>query len=1209
MANQLNDSPTNCPSAQKLNQFLSRKLNVQLEAELDTHISQCAQCQTSLERMTDSEQGRYWRKLLDSEVNLPSLDSPLRSEAKNSANGKSLDAQLLAAMRDQGFALIKEIGRGGVGVVYLARQTSLDRNVAIKMLLDSQARPDDLARFVREANSMAEINHHNVIQIHQVGECLGQPFQVQEFIDGPSLSQFSKHAPLDPIESARCMFSITKGIVAAHRRGVLHRDLKPSNILLVPVDKKPEQESTLSNFIPKVADFGLARPLAQEPESNPLTRTNQLLGTPQYMSPEQVAGNQGAIDHRSDIYSLGVILYKLLTGRLPFSDRGQYQLLKKIESVDPPPPRKVRPEIPKDLESICMMCLEKNRADRYATTALLSTDLDRFLHGQPIQARQNSVLQKAAKWISKNRRHVPLVAALTIAGVLLTLVMFSWLNRRSDDFRDYRTSLAQARQLLQSAEAADLTNIEVWNKVSEEAERAAELERNYPNWAPEQPGETLSIEARQNQRDRSFFRQLESKWENEFLIVDRMPTTELAKQFGEMLGTVDLSVDKPPTSAANELKLKNTRVRNQFKTAMFYFADSLPNTKERKWCLETLDAMGDEEWRLSLLQTLDVERFRRLLESPEFTIGEDGLALVAATAYKRTGDAKILIEFINTCIEEYPESFWLSMFLAKNHLLQGNLPLSTTLVQNVVAKHDNKAVRFFLSKIFHDQTRYAKEEFHLSKALEFDPEFKHAITGLARCLHRQKRYEEAIPYYLDSLEMKPLPPRVADQLLQCYVDASMPETARQFAEELIHDPRNNYAVCQARAKAFLHMGRRELAIEQFVKAIEHAPLRLPCYHDLAKIYVSRKDYASAEKYLRTYCDLMPMSFDAGGLLIEVLDEQGKHQAAMEVAKVRVAHLGRLRSVWEDLGKTQVKLKDDAAAESSFRKSLSIDPESVTALVELGKIHHRGKRLELAESSFRDALRVSPSSEVANAAMIDFLLKLRRNRESVEYSKALAELRPRSVFAQWKYMEVLRAAGEIQRAIAVFEVGREIDGPNSRTFTDTKLETLKSYRTVIQEFDSLGSYEIEELTSLQASQFANIVLAPRGKFKLAAEMGVHSLKDRGAYDGGLYFSAVFEVAVHSLLASQMQEISEKEQLRLREQAIQLLELFVEEFESFTKDQPKLAAKNIEAWRLLRDNDGLIGLRDEKALLNVPKLHANRCRELWQQYDQIIEQLER
>lgn len=1206
MADPLKDQNSNCPSELQLSQLLSGELGGHDETEIDTHVGQCLNCQTLLERITDSEQGRYWKQLLESGQSYYSEGTEHKTAKVGSA--RVAEPQLVAAMRERGFELIRMIGRGGVGVVYLAKQARPSRDVAIKMLIDHQADSDEVARFVREANSMAEISHKNVVQIYQVDQCLGRPFQVQEFVDGPTLSQFLGNSPQDPQQVARCMLKIARGAAAAHRRGVLHRDLKPGNILLLPLTENTGTQ-TLSEFTPKIADFGLARPLVPDTEYNLLTRTNQLLGTPQFMSPEQVVGDQKAIDHRSDIYSMGVILYQMLTGKLPFYGSGQYQLLKKIESGMPKSLRRLQPDIPKDLEAICLMCLEKEPKDRYATAEDFAEDLDQYLHGQSTRARKISVFHRTAKWIVRNKRHVSYALTAVTAALLPVVILWSWLNGRNEDFQEYQSSLARAQQLFASAESAELTDVEAWTAARAEASLAASFELNYPEWAPDKKGETLLSEADSNLRDRTFFRQLETLWENEFLVVDRLPKSDLVTNFREMIDNVGWSLEQSPTEAAAVLQSKSTPVAQQLKTALFHFADALADTREGDWCIDTFSKFSDEEWRLAILQKNAFGSFNSLLSSPDLSIGEDGLALVAGAMFRRTTEMKLLEEYLQSCIDSYPESFWLSMFLAKNQLLQGNLDRAKISVQNVIAKHDNKAARYFLSKILHDQKRYDEEEFHLLRALDFDSDFDIARAGLARCYHLQQRFVEAITCYQQSLEKLPHVPGIADELLQCYVDADMSEEAKKFAEELTRNSRETHAACRARAKAHLYLGQLDLAIKQFEKAIEHDPLRLPCYYDLAKIHVDRKDYESAEPLLRRFFEMMPMSYEAGRMLIDVLDKQHRWNAAKQVAEVRVAHLSKLPSTWEDLGKIQVKLKDDEGAEQSFRESIALDPHRVTALVELAKIQHRARKFELAESNLRAAVRIRPNSEVANGALIDFLLGLRRNQESIEFARSLAESRPNSLFAQWKYMKALQAVGEIETALVVFKDGRKIDGPNPRFFTDAKLESLKKIQAVIRQYDELESVATADLTPLQAEQFANFVLAPRGRYRLAAELGMRGLTERSHHDDSPFFLAVYQVAVNSLLASQMQDTSETDQLKLREQAVQMLETFVNEFRLFARQQPGRVLDGMEAWRLLPDNVGLFALRDEAALLNVPKSQADRCRRLWQQFDQILREVDR
>ena len=265
------------------------------------------------------------------------------------------------------------LGRGGMGVVYLARHLRLNRLVAIKMMLNGgYAGPPELARFFREAEATAAIGHPNIVKVHEVGEVDGLPYFTMEYVEGDTLAQRLAGVPMPAAEAASLLAILADAVHAAHHVGIVHRDLKPVNILM-------SLDGT-----PKVTDFGLAW---RFDSGAGLTGTGARIGTPSYMSPEQAAGRRGALGPPTDIYALGAILYEMLTGRPPFRAETAAETERQVISDGPIPPTRLNSRVPRDLETICLKCLHKDPQRRYATATALATDLRRFTRGEPITAR------------------------------------------------------------------------------------------------------------------------------------------------------------------------------------------------------------------------------------------------------------------------------------------------------------------------------------------------------------------------------------------------------------------------------------------------------------------------------------------------------------------------------------------------------------------------------------------------------------------------------------------------------------------------------------------------------------------------------------------------------------------------------------------------------------------------------------------------------
>lgn len=303
------------------------------------------------------------------------------------------------------YELLEEIGRGGMGVVFRARQRDLNRVVALKMILSNHlAAGDDVKRFYREARAAGSLRHPQIVGIHEVGQINGQHYFAMDFIDGTSLAGSMRAGPLEPERAARCLVGVARAVQFLHDHGIVHRDLKPSNILL-------DMAGTAY-----VTDFGLAKVFADQDER---TQTGVILGTPGYMSPEQAAGRISDVSPRSDVYSLGAILYEMLTGRPPFREDNQLNTILQVLEGEPTLPRQLNAGIPPELERICLKCLEKAPDRRYVSATALADDLDRYLRREPIEARPAGLANRLRRWI---RRESGLAARLASMAAATTIV-------------------------------------------------------------------------------------------------------------------------------------------------------------------------------------------------------------------------------------------------------------------------------------------------------------------------------------------------------------------------------------------------------------------------------------------------------------------------------------------------------------------------------------------------------------------------------------------------------------------------------------------------------------------------------------------------------------------------------------------------------------------------------------------------------------------
>lgn len=454
-----------CPSRDQVEQLLAGEMTEQEACSLEAHIHGCKACQELIARLTEEPQTDAWRRLLrggdaahltDAGKRFLEMlkDSPPPGGPSSEDHGKASTLSFPGPPTPEGplgqlgsYHVVRELGAGGTGFAFQAYDQQLRRVVVLKVLRpELAASTTGRARFEREAQAAAAVHHEHVAVIHQVGSTDGfpLPYLVMEYVEGESLrDRLEREGLLPPREAAMLVAQVAVGLAHAHAAGLVHRDIKPSNILL-----------EASTGRAKLTDFGLARAVEESADGDGrITQSGHILGTPAYMSPEQVLAPE-KVDARSDVYSLGVVLYELLTGDVPF--RGAPSLVMQLVAHEEPrPPRAVNPAVPRDVETIVGKCLARDPAGRYATASALADDLRRWLAGQPIQARPTPVYERTWKWARRNRAAATtLCLSLALAAVSLYFnLLFGRQQRETDRARqDAESQALIAREAQRRAE-------------------------------------------------------------------------------------------------------------------------------------------------------------------------------------------------------------------------------------------------------------------------------------------------------------------------------------------------------------------------------------------------------------------------------------------------------------------------------------------------------------------------------------------------------------------------------------------------------------------------------------------------------------------------------------------------------------------------------------------------------------------------------------
>jgi tetratricopeptide (TPR) repeat protein len=829
--------------------------------------------------------------------------------------------------RISGYEVQQVLGRGGMGVVYKAWHERLNRAVALKMLLAGPfARPEELERFLREAQVVAGLRHANIVQVYDIGDLDGQPYFTMEYVEEGSLAQKLAGEPQPAEQAAALVATLAKAVHVAHDNGVVHRDLKPANILLT------------ADGTPKITDFGLARRLEG---GGGLTVSGVPMGTPSYMAPEQGQDKGGAIGPATDVYALGAILYELLTGRPPFRAETAVATLQQVLTEDPVPPSRLNSRVPRDLETICLKCLHKEPPRRYASAAALAEDLERYGRGEPIAARPAGRLERLARWVRRHRAAAALLAAVAVllatissGGLLLRQQQLAARARQGKTDQKFRAILERERERLEEGwQAHDLAKL---TEARDAGIRATDLARSGgASAAVVQEAEAFRQDAAlrlgratKNQRLLNAVLDVWAPQETSAFFHDlaslmRLPSSHLDEQYLAAFRRWGLDMD----AAAEDEVVERLR-------------------QEPKVVQQELIAALDE-WILERrLQGRPQAERRRLFRLAEQLDTSEPHRRLRAWLVGRSPRPDTVAGFVGT------GSPWLALWeLARGDTWRGLWGLR----QEIQPRTAPVLTVLLLARASAVAGDVKGAEEVLRQAAAARPQDVVLLDALGKLLERQNRFEEAVGYYRAARSHRP---ELGIALSRALLGANRATEAREVTQDLVLRQPGNPAFYIFLGSALY--GEKKLSEAQaiFHEALNLDPNLAAAHYCLGVILADQRNDGEAEAHYRKAIDLKPDFAQAYNNLGHTLGRQGKSGAEALYRKAIDVN-PFLPEAHRNLGNALMERQKYAEAEAAYRKAIEVKPDDADCYCGLGKALTNQDRLAEAEAACRKAIRLQP----------------------------------------------------------------------------------------------------------------------------------------------------------------------------------------------------------------------------------------------------------
>jgi serine/threonine-protein kinase len=724
-----------------------------------------------------------------------------------------------------GYEVLAVLGRGGHGIVYRVRHLKLKRLAALKMLLTGQyASPAELARFTREAEAIAALQHPNILQIYDIGEVDGRPYFTMEFVGGGSLAEKLEGIPQPAQYSASITEILARAIHTAHLAGIIHRDVKPSNVLL-------SLDGT-----PKISDFGLARYLEGQAD---VTLGPAKMGTPSYMAPEQVIGKPGTVGPPADIYSLGAALYELLTGRPPFRGETAAETERQLLTREPVAPSQLNAKVPRDLETICLKCLQKEPTRRYQSALALADDVRRFVEGRPIQARPVGRRERAWRWCRRN----PTMAALLLTALALVGLVSgggTWLlqqrTRHNIELRgEVGTAVTEAVSLRKGFHFHEAREL---------------LDQARLRVGPAGPA-ALRQQVDQGRADLDLVERLDSVRIKSGMLGEEQsgPDQLYASAFSAAgLGKEGDDVEKFAAS------VRNSAVCAEIVAALDNWASLTYRPSRRRWLLEVVRRADPDPTRDRLRQPAlweDRIKLARLVQ--ELSAADVSAQLATALGRVARSRGVSAVPLLTAAQARFPQDFWLNFELGwqlseakRSDEAIGYDRVALALRPEAGLTHNNLGCALFAVG------RLDEAIDQLQQAARIEPVFASTENNLGLALYSKGRRDEGIDHYRQAVRIRPDFAAAHINLGLALYDKGRLDEAIDHFQRALHSDSHSTMAHIALGRALSDQKRMDEAIDQFQQAVSSDPESSSTRLYLSLAYAEHRDWAhAADSYART----------------------------------------------------------------------------------------------------------------------------------------------------------------------------------------------------------------------------------------------------------------------------------------------------------------------------------------------------------------------